>query len=65
MNANTEEIDNLRQSNDDLRKKLEHLERYSRDLNIRILGASEEDGEDCKAIILDYITRLGFEHAVA
>ena len=28
MNANTEEIDNLRQSNDDLRKKLEHLERF-------------------------------------
>ena len=65
MNANTQEIDNLRQSNDDLRKKLEHLERYSRDYNIRVLGVSEEDGEDCMAIILDYVTRLGFEHAAA
>jgi len=65
MNANTEEIDNLQQTNDDLRKKLEHLERYSRDFNIRVLGVSEEDGEDCIAIILDYIARLGFEHAVA
>ena len=65
MNTNTEEIDNLRRSNDDLRKKVEHLERYSRDFNIRILGVSEEDGEDCMAIILDYITRLGFEHAEA
>ena len=65
MNANTEEIDNLRQSNDNLRKKLEHLERHSRDFNIRVLGVSEEDGEDCMAIILDYIARLRFEHAVA
>ena len=31
VNTNTEEIDNLRRSNDDLRKKVEHLERYSRD----------------------------------
>ena len=65
MNTNTEQIDNLRRSNDDLLKKLEHLERYSRDFNVRILGVSEEDGEDCMAIILDYITCLGFEHAEA
>ena len=31
-----------------------------KDFNIRILGVSEEDGEDC-TIILDYNTRLGLE----
>ena len=58
MDAKTEEIHNLRQSNDELRKKLEHMERYSRDFNIRVLGVSEEDGEDCMTKILNYITRL-------
>ena len=48
MITNTEEIDNLRRNNDDLRKKVEHLERYSRDFNIRILGVSEEDGEETR-----------------
>ena len=43
----------------------QHFERYSRHFNIRILGVSEEDGEDCMAIILDYITPLGFKHAEA
>jgi len=65
MNANTDEIDNLPQSNSELRKKLEHLERYSRDLNIRVLGVSEEDGGDSMVIILNYITRLGLKHAAA
>ena len=58
MDANTEEIHNLRQSNDELRRKLEHMERYSRDFNIRVLGVSEEDGEDCMTKILNYITWL-------
>lgn len=44
---------------------MEHLERYSRDFNTRVLGVSEEDGEGCLAIIQDYITCLGFEHAAA
>ena len=52
--SNKEEVDKLRRSNDDLRKKVEHLERYSRDFNVHNLGVSEEDGEDC-TIILDYI----------
>ena len=58
---NTEELNNLRKSNIELKKKLEHLERYSKNFNIRILGISEEEGEDCMAIIMDYITHLGFE----
>ena len=58
MDAKTEEIHNLRQSNDELRKNLKHMERYSRDFNIRVLGVSEEDGEDCMTKILNYITRL-------
>lgn len=62
MNINIEEIDNFRRSNDDFRKKVEYLERYFRDFNICILGVSEEDGEDCMAIILDYIIRFGFEY---
>jgi len=65
MDAKTEEIHNLRQSNDELRKKLEHMERYSRDFNIRVLGVSKEDGEDCMMKILNYITRLGFENVEA
>ena len=47
MNTNTEKIDNLRQRNNDLQRKVEHLERYSRDFNIHILGVGEENGEDC------------------
>ena len=65
MDANTEVINNLRQSSDELRKKLEHMERYSRDFNIRVLGVSEEDGEDCMTKILNFITRLGFENVEA
>ena len=65
MDANTEVINNLRQSSDELRKKLEHMERYSRDFNIRVLGVSEKDGEDGMTKILNYITRLGFENVEA
>ena len=43
----------------------QQCEIWRRDFNICNLGVSEEDGEDCIAIILDYITRLGFEHAEA
>ncbi len=42
---------------------LEHLERYSRDFNIRIIGVEEEDGEDCMSIVIDYFKILGFEDA--
>ena len=52
MDAHTEEIYNLRQSNNELRKKLEHMDRYSRDFNIRVVGVSEEDSEDCMTKIL-------------
>ncbi|XP_074631022.1 uncharacterized protein LOC141889585 [Acropora palmata] len=52
MITNTEEIDNLRRNNDDLRKKVEHLERYSRDFNIRISGVREEDGEETRLHVL-------------
>ena len=31
VSFNAEEVDNLRRSNDELKKRLEHLERYSRD----------------------------------
>lgn len=48
-----------------LRKKVENLERYSRDFNIRILGVNETQGEDCLAISMDFISSLGFEDAVA
>ena len=61
VSFNDEEVDNLRRSNDDLKKRLEHLERYSREFNIRVLGVNEDEGEDCMSIILDFITSLGFE----
>ena len=56
VSFNAEEVDNLRRSNDDLKKRLEHLERYSREFNIRVLGVNEDKGEDCMSIILDFIT---------
>ena len=65
VNFNAEEIDNLRRSNDDLKKRLEHLERYSREFNIRVLGVNEDEGEDCISKILDFITSLGFEDVAA
>ena len=42
---------------------MEHLERYSRDFNIRVLGVNEDEDEDCMTIILNFITSLGFEDA--
>ena len=65
VSFNAEEVDNLRRSNDDLKKRLEHLERYSRDINIRVLSVNEDEGEDCMSIILDFITSLGFEDVAA
>ena len=50
---NAKEVDNLHRSNDDLKKRLEHLEQYSRDFNIRLPGVNEDEGEDCMSIILD------------
>ena len=59
VNINTEDVENLRKS------KVEHLERYSRDFNTRILGVSETQGEDCLAISMDFILSPGFEDAAA
>ena len=53
----------LHESNRELKNKLEHLERYSRDFNIRLIGVEEEEGEDCMTIVLDHFTLLGFEEA--
>jgi len=53
----------LQDSNRELKNTLEHLERYSRDFNIRLIGVKEEDGEDCMAIVLDHFKILGFEDA--
>ena len=51
----------LQNSNMDLRNRMEHLERYSRDFNVR--GVIEEEGEDYMAIVLNILTILGFEDA--
>ena len=40
---------------------LEHLERYSGDFNICLIGVDEEEGEDCRAIVLYILTLPGFE----
>ena len=53
----------LQESNRELKNKLEHLERYSRDFNICLIGVEEEEGEDCMAIVSDHFTLLGFEEA--
>ena len=53
----------LQESNRELKSKLEHLERYSRDFNIRLIGVEEEEGEDCMATFSDHFTLLGFEEA--
>ena len=61
MSTNAEEVETLRRKNDELRKTLEHLERYSRDFNIRVLGVNEDEGEDCMTKITDLVTSLGFD----
>ena len=44
VSTNAEEVETLRKKNDELRKSLEHLQRYSRDFNIRVLGVNEDEG---------------------
>ena len=51
----------LQESNRELKNKLEHLERYSRDFNIHLIGVEEEDGEACMAIVSDHFKILRFE----
>ena len=63
VSTNTEEVEALRRNNDELKKRLEHLKQYCRDLNIRVLGFNEDEGEECMAIIMDLVTSLGFENA--
>ena len=65
VSTNAEEVKALRKNNDELKKRLEHLERYSSDFNIRALGVNEDEGEDCLTIITDFITSLSFEDATA
>ena len=65
VNISTEDVESLRKSNEELKKKVEHLERYSRDFNIRILGVNETQGEDCLGITIDLLSSLGFEDAGA
>ena len=51
----------FKECNMELKKRVERLERYSRDFNIRVLGVAEEDGENCFTIIQNYFTLLGFQ----
>ena len=57
----------LQKSNRELKNKLEHVERYSRDFNICLIGVEEEEeeeeGEGCMVIVSDHFTLLGFEEA--
>ena len=53
----------FKKRNMDLRKRIEHLERYSRDFNNRVIGVDEDDGEECMALVLNILTLLGFEDA--
>jgi len=50
VSTNAEEVEALRKNNDELKKRLEHLQRNSRDFNIRVLGFNEDEGEECVAI---------------
>ena len=62
VNTTLNETEKLFQEcNVELKRRVERLERYSRDFNIRVLGVAEEDGENCLTIIQDYFTLLGFQ----
>ena len=62
MNITLHETSNLFQEcNVELQRRVELLERYSRDFNIRVIGVAEQDSEDCLLIIRNYLTLLGFE----
>ena len=61
VNITLNETSNLFQEcNVELQRRVERLERYSRDFNIRVIGVAEQDGEDCLLIIRNYLTLLGF-----
>ena len=55
----------FQKNNQDFFTRIMNLERYSRDYNIRIIGEEEEEGEDCIAILLNYLTTLGFQDVSA
>ena len=62
VNITLNKASNLfQQCNVELKRRVERLERYSRDFNIRVVGVAEQDGEDCLLIIRNYLTLLGFE----
>ena len=62
VNITLNKASNLfQQCNVELKRKVERLERYSRDFNLRVVGVAEQDGEDCLLIIRNYLTLLGFE----
>ena len=62
VNTTLNEMRNLFQEcNEELKRRVECLERYSRDLNICVVGVVEQDGEDCLLITQNYLTLLGFE----
>ena len=52
VNTTLNETRNLFQEcNEELKRRVERLERYSRDFNIRVVGVVEQDGEDCLLIV--------------
>ena len=66
LNTRTRDSERLFQKNNqDLFTRIMNLERYSRDYNIRIIGVEEDEGEDCIAISLNYLTMLGFQDVSA
>ena len=63
MNVTVSEMDSLRGGYTELQKKQEHLERYSRDYNIRVIGVDKQNGKDCMAIVLNCVNLLSLEDA--
>ena len=62
MNITLNETSNLFQEcNVELQRRVERLERYSRDFNICVIGVAEQDDEDCLLILRNYLTLLAFE----
>ena len=53
----------LQKQTEALKKKLECLERHSRDFNIGVLGVVEEEGEHCLSIVPDFLTLPGLQDA--
>ena len=54
----------FQECNEELKRRVERLERYSRDFNIWVLGVVEENGEECLTIIRDFFALLGFQNVV-